>query len=269
MTAYNTRWLYSVVLLLLPLLLFLSLTTRIAPAAAAASSSSVLTVSSFSSSARRRWARKLLPHSWRRAVAGEDDYTPLLFFTIPRGLLPECDAMEDAVRQVERELNVRVERMDILRQPANEALLQLITQQQRTAPFLYHRESCQSVHLTPAQAGASSGGSSSNKKGKQQQATRGKKDIFINHDRIRAWAKGRYLMAHSASALAMEDGSMAAKKVTAPQLGSSGNELDAEGAMDQAELLEEMALTPEQLKGKRLMEERTKAKAKQQKAKKS
>ena len=73
--------------------------------------------------------------------------------------------MEDAVRQVERELDVRVERMDILRQPANEALLQLITQQQRTAPFLYHRESCQSVHLTPALPGAGSG-SSKNKKTK-------------------------------------------------------------------------------------------------------
>ena len=194
----------------------------------------------------------LTPRRWRRADAGDNDgYTPLLFFTVPRGLLPECDAMEDAVRQVERELQVRVQRLDVLRQPANEAVLHLITQQ-HTPPFLYHRESCQTMYLTPAQQGAGS----ASKKEKET-----KKEIYVNKDRIRAWAKGRYLTGHSAAAGSMEDG-MAVKKVNAPNLLPTQDSEDG-GAMDQAELMEEMALTPEQLKGKRLIEERTKAKAKQ------
>jgi hypothetical protein len=259
MAAATTTRLWSAVLLL-------CLSIWIAPCSSAASSSTTTTTTPTTPTTRRLWKR-LLPRSWRPhpAAVDDEDYTPLLFFTIPRGVLPECDAMEDAVRQVEHELNVRVERLDVLRQPANEALLQLITQQ-RTPPFLYHRESCQTVHLTPAQAGASSSGNT--KKDKQPPQPRRKQDIYINHDRIRAWAKGRHLTGHSAAASSMEDGSTATQKVTAPQLSntsSSGNNED--GAMDQAELLEELALTPEQLKGKRLMEERTKAKAKQQQKK--
>jgi len=175
--------------------------------------------------------QRLLP----AAICKSKEYTPLLFFKVPAGLMPECDAMEKTVREIEKELGVRVERMDILRKPENEALLALLTQQ-RTPPFLYHRESCQTVYLTPTKGSSSAG----------------RKKVYVNKDRVRAWAKGRFLTRHSA---ALED-SVAAQKVNAPIL------METEEAMDQSELLEELALTPEQLQGKRLIEERTKAKAK-------
>lgn len=88
-------------------------------------------------------------------------YTPLLFFKVPSGLIPECDEMEAAVSKVEKDLGVAVERLDVARVPENEALLALLTQ--RSPPFLYHRESCQSLYQP--------------------------NDV----SRIRAWAKGRYL----------------------------------------------------------------------------
>jgi len=163
--------------------------------------------------------------------------------------------MEDAVRKVERELGVRVQRLDVLRQPESEAVLQLLTQQ-RTPPFLYHRESCQTVYLTPTAQGSNTANSKNKKP----------KDIPVNLDRIRAWAKGRYLTGHSAAAVSLED---TGRKVNAPNLLPTSSDDGDQGAMDQAELLEELALTPEQLKGKRLMEERTKAKAAKANTKKS
>lgn len=188
--------------------------------------------------------QRMLP---RQLLLRKKEYTPLLFFKVPKGYMPECDALEAAVRQVERELGVRVERMDVLRNPANEAVLALLTKERRTPPLLYHRESRQMVYLTPAKGDADP-----------------KKKVHVNKDRVRAWAKGRYLTSHSA---AMEDGggAAAASKVAAPQLLQSEEE---SAALDQAELLEEMALTPEQLKGKRLIQERTKAKAGKKKKKK-
>ena len=94
-------------------------------------------------------------------------YSPLLFFTVPKEYSPENDGLEKCVSQVEKELGVRVERLDVMRDPPSQALLGLLTRQ--SPPLLYNRESCQVISL---------GGS---------------KPASIDKSRVRAWAKGRYL----------------------------------------------------------------------------
>lgn len=143
--------------------------------------------------------------------------------------MPECDAMETAVKQVESELGVHVERLDILRDPAAEAALGLLTQ--RTPPFLYHRESCQVV-------------STSARPGEKIDPDM---DVKVDTDRIRAWAKGRFLP----------------PKSSGPRIGAPVVLSQKDNAMDQDELLEDMSLTPEQRKGKQAIKERTEEKARQ------
>lgn len=168
------------------------------------------------------------------------EYTPLVFFTVPPGLLPENDAMEKAVREVERELDVRVERMDILRNPSAEAAMSLLTS--KSPPFLYHRESCQNVHIPTAAAGGGGGDSSSSSK-----TTSTALPTYVDKDRLRAWAKGRYLSSSQRTS---------SSKVKPPQV------ISQEGtAMDQDELLEDMSLTPLQKKGKDAIRERTQERA--------
>jgi hypothetical protein len=158
------------------------------------------------------------------------EYTPLVFFTVPRGLFPENDALEASVQEVEKELGVRVERLDILKNPAAEAALAALTS--KSPPFLYHRESCQHVHLQPAAGEASSSSSAK---------------PYVDKERVRAWAKGRFLTSPAASRGA---------KVKPPTVN-----IQDETAMEQEELLEDMTLTPLQLKGKEAIRERTEARA--------
>jgi len=94
-------------------------------------------------------------------------YSPLLFFTVPKEYSPENDGLEKCVSQVEKELGVRVERLDVMRDPPSQALLGLLTRQ--SPPLLYNRESCQVISF---------GGS---------------KPARIDKSRVIAWAKGRYL----------------------------------------------------------------------------
>ena len=155
------------------------------------------------------------------------EYTPLLFFKVPPGLIPECDAMEKTVKEVEKDLGVKVERLDILRDPSAEATLALLTQ--RTPPFLYNRESCQVVHVAPAGGEADV-------------------PIVIDKSRVRAWAKGRLLQAPKA---------VSGTKSRAPVVLSQ-----EDNSISQEDLLEDMALTDEQRKGKQLIRERTEAKSK-------
>lgn len=142
-------------------------------------------------------------------------YTPLLKIDCS----PENDGLEKCISQVEKELGVRVERLDVMRDPPSQALLGLLTRQ--SPPLLYNRESCQVISF---------GGS---------------KPAPIDKSRVRAWAKGRYL----------------------PPRKESGNSSELMGkgsssAIDQAELLEDLNLTPLQKKGKDAIEERTESKAK-------
>jgi hypothetical protein len=146
-------------------------------------------------------------------------YTPLVYFTVPPGLIPECDAMDKCLSQVEEELDVRVERLDVLRRPEAEAVLTLLTT--RTPPFLYHRESCQVVHVP--------------------------KGGRVDPSRIRAWAKGRYLVPVAAAAAASSS-SQGGPPIVLSQEST---------AIDQDELLEDALLTPLQRKGKQAIRERT------------
>jgi len=160
------------------------------------------------------------------------EYTPLVFFTVPKGLMPENDAVERAVRDIEKELGVRVERLDILRTPSAEAVMSLLTN--KSPPFLYHRESCQTVHIPPAAGDASSSAPSSSIV-----------PTYVDKDRLRAWAMGRYLSPQVGKA-----------KVKPPQVISQDGT-----AMEQDELLEDMSLTPLQRKGKEAIKERTEKRA--------
>jgi hypothetical protein len=164
-----------------------------------------------------------------RLSFGKKEYTPLVFFKVPPGLIPECDAMEECVSQVEKELGVRVERVDIARDPSAEAALAMLTQ--RTPPFLYNRESCQVV-------------STSARPGEKIDPNMA---VAIDEDRVRAWAKGRFLPPKKSGA-----------KIGAPVVLTQDDK-----GMDQDELLEDMSMTPEQRKGKEAIKERTEKKAKQ------
>jgi hypothetical protein len=151
-------------------------------------------------------------------------YTPLVFFTVPKDTLPECDEMEKIVSEVEKELGVHVDRLDILRDPKAEATRSVLTQ--RRPPFLYHRESLQTVYVP----GVSDGN---------------KKAAFapIDKARVRAWAKGRFLLGQSSSASARSK----APIVLAQE----------DNAIDQKDLIEDATLSPSQKSGKEAMKKRT------------
>lgn len=161
-------------------------------------------------------------------------YTPLVFFTAPKGILAECDEMEKVVSQVEKELVVRVERLDCVRDPAAEATLSLLTQHR--PPYLYHRESCQTVFVPEAR---------SNKKNEEASTS----TPAIDKARVRAWAKGRFL-----PPAGFKLGQMVSKapKVIARE----------DNALDQEEIMKDSTLTPMQLTGKNAMKARTAEKTK-------
>jgi hypothetical protein len=124
-------------------------------------------------------------------------YTPLVFFTVPKDVIPACDEMEKIVSQLERELGVHVERLDVVRDPMAEATMSVLTQRQ--PPFLYHRESCQTVYAPN-----------------------------IDKTRVRAWAKGRILTTQSSSA---------SSKVKAPIVVSQeDNSIDQKDLIEDATL---------------------------------
>lgn len=150
-------------------------------------------------------------------------YTPLIFFTVPKDIIPECDAMEKIVSEVERELGVHVERLDVARDSTAEATMAILTQ--RRPPFLYHRESCQVVFAP---------GSSDNKK----------MSAPIDKNRVRAWAKGRIITSQSVSSSA---------KSKAPVVVAQ-----EDNSIDQKDLIEDATLSPMQKSGKEKMKERTK-----------
>ena len=165
------------------------------------------------------------------------NHTPLLFFTVPKDLSEENDALERCVSEVERELGVRVERLDVLRDPPSQALLGTLTRQ--PPPFLYNTDSCQVIHVPSPKAAAEG---SDNKK---------KTSAPIDKSRVIAWAKGRYLLPRREST-----SDSAAAESNSPVVLSRN-----ENAIDQEELLDEMNLTPVQRKGKRAIKDRTEGKS--------
>ena len=164
------------------------------------------------------------------------------------------DAMERCVRKVEHELDIHVERLDILRNPQAAILLTLITQ--KSAPLLYHRESLQTIHVPPTTT--QDGTSASATRGKSADVTTIFKptSVYIDIDKVRAWAKGRNLnIRGSGTSWEARGGRMSPPKVVSQE----------SRAMEQEELLlEESMLTPLQRKGKQAIQERTQAKADEQ-----
>ena len=196
--------------------------------------------------------------------------------------------MERIVRQIERECDVQVERLDVLRHPENEAVLNMVTQSIRTMsptigsssssssssstatsvtshhssqtiqpqpPLLYHRESRQIYQVLPSPT------SSSSSKSSTSTVVHSSKPPYMDKEQIRAWAKGRYLSPFIASR-GNDDTKLSKSSSSAPIVVVNENQSHDEEMNAQMEgVLDEMALSPEQLKGKRLMEERTRAKA--------
>ncbi|KAL3917440.1 MAG: hypothetical protein SGILL_004713, partial [Bacillariaceae sp.] len=182
-------------------------------------------------------------------LSSNKKYTPLVFFKVPKGSIPECDEMEKVVSQVERELGIRVERLDVARDPSAQATLALLTQQYGP-PYLYNRESLQTVHVRRDDM------SETQKKedDEDKNASMGG-GPFIDKARVRAWAKGRYLPPPGVKF------GMPAASGKAPVVVDK-----VDNAMDQDELTEAMkdaSLTPEQLEGKEAMKERTAQRAAQ------
>lgn len=154
-------------------------------------------------------------------------YTPLIFFRVPPGLSPECDAMEQSVQEIEGELGIHVDRMDIARNKEAAQLMQLIGQDM--PPVLYHRESRQVYQLRPPSGAAAVEG-----EGEEVKAAVTKVDMTM----VRALAKGRRL------------------PVQRDVLTGQPVLIGAEGGLDQDELLEQ-ELSPLQRKGRQAMKARS------------
>lgn len=92
-------------------------------------------------------------------------YTPLIMFKVPKGTVDECDEMEKVVKCVEKDLGVKVERLDILRDRFARNLYEKVDEIEFEGkiPLLYHRESRQSIYGLDSM------------------------------ERVRAWAQGRWL----------------------------------------------------------------------------
>ncbi|GKY92708.1 hypothetical protein MPSEU_000241000 [Mayamaea pseudoterrestris] len=170
----------------------------------------------------------------------KQQYTPLVFFKVPPGLMPEVDAMEQAVCRIERELGVKVERLDVLREPAAEACLALLTR--KSPPFLYNRLTCQSFSIPAAAKPTRPSEDDDESNGS---AKRNAVPVHIDMVRLRAWAKNRLLTTTTTAT---------SNKVKPPVVAVSK---DKETAMDQAELLEDMTLTQRQREGKEKIKQRT------------
>jgi hypothetical protein len=160
------------------------------------------------------------------------EYTPVVFFSVPRGLSPECDAMEDCVQKIEKELGMHVERLDAARSPEAMQILQLLGPS-KNPPLLYHRESKQVYHLKPPTGAAAATTEDGGPSG-------GVKDpsVKVDMNRVRALAKGRRL------------------PVQRDVLTGQPMFIGAEAGMEQDDLYDQ-DLSPLQRKGKKAIKERS------------
>jgi hypothetical protein len=92
-------------------------------------------------------------------------YTPLIMFKVPKGSVEECDKMEKIVKSVEKDLGVKIERLDILRDRFARNLYEKVDEIEFEGkiPLLYNRESRQSIYGLESK------------------------------ERVKAWAQGRWL----------------------------------------------------------------------------
>eukprot|EP00522_Entomoneis_paludosa_P018884 CAMPEP_0172441020 /NCGR_PEP_ID=MMETSP1065-20121228/1598_1 /TAXON_ID=265537 /ORGANISM="Amphiprora paludosa, Strain CCMP125" /LENGTH=156 /DNA_ID=CAMNT_0013190163 /DNA_START=222 /DNA_END=692 /DNA_ORIENTATION=- len=151
--------------------------------------------------------------------------------------------MEKAVRKVEKELGVRVERMDVARHPEKEVVLSGLTNRYNV-PVLYNRESMEFYHIPPARKTGNS----------DDDESKDAPPVHVSMDRIRAWAKGRLVIPPKSASRGRSVGAGAGEgmKVSAPKVITQ-----EDNSIDQDEILEDLTLTPLQRKGKEAMKERT------------
>eukprot|EP00571_Detonula_confervacea_P011349 CAMPEP_0172301138 /NCGR_PEP_ID=MMETSP1058-20130122/3085_1 /TAXON_ID=83371 /ORGANISM="Detonula confervacea, Strain CCMP 353" /LENGTH=185 /DNA_ID=CAMNT_0013011153 /DNA_START=47 /DNA_END=604 /DNA_ORIENTATION=- len=146
-------------------------------------------------------------------------YTPLLFFKVPKGTMDECDDMEKVIKSLEKEHDIKVQRLDIMRDRGARKLYEKLVEGNLRSPFplLYHRESLQRVYG------------------------------LADEDMVRSWSKGRLL----------PDQNENEKEVTVLG-GEDGGSVPEEEEMDMEELEMEMdaELTPMQRRGKEAMKRR-------------
>jgi hypothetical protein len=145
-------------------------------------------------------------------------YTPLLFFTVPKGTMDECDGMEKVVKSLEKEQGIRVERLDIMRDRAARSLYDKLVEGNLRSPFplLYHRESLQRVYG------------------------------LADKDLVRSWSKGRLL----------PDSDDDNEKEVSVLGGEEGIPPEEEVDMEELELELDQELTPMQRRGKEAMKRR-------------
>ncbi|KAL3757515.1 hypothetical protein ACHAWU_010147 [Discostella pseudostelligera] len=163
--------------------------------------------------AARARASTLVP-----AFLKKKTYTPLLFFKVPLGTMDECDKMDKIIKKLEKEQNIQVERLDIMRDRYARKLYEKLVEGDLRSPFplLYHRESLQRVYG------------------------------LADKDLVRSWSKGRLL----------PDQNVNEKEITV--LGGEDGSVPQEEEMDMEELEMEMdaELTPMQRRGKEAMKRR-------------
>jgi hypothetical protein len=128
--------------------------------------------------------------------------------------------MEKVVREIEKDLNVKVQRLDVARDMSAERLYSLLSQE--LPPLLYHRESKQMIQL-------------------RINPDEEIPNLRIDRSRVRAWAKGRRL-----STLPANEGGGAPLMFTSEEAG-----------IDQEELMLDAGMTPLQRKGRKAIKERT------------
>lgn len=98
-------------------------------------------------------------------ILQKKQYTPLIMFKVPPGTVEECDIMEKVVKSIEKDLGVKVERLDILRDRFARNLYEKVDEIEFEGkiPLLYNRESRQSIYGLDSK------------------------------ERVKAWAQGRWL----------------------------------------------------------------------------
>lgn len=131
-------------------------------------------------------------------------------------------SMERVISDVEKELNVRVERLNISKNPAAAISLSLVSEGRNAAPCLYNRESC---CVFPSDD---------------------KKEVPTKTD-VKTWAKGRFITTSDTYAAPH-------KSKRRPEFAGKENSFLEQDEL--ADSIKEQSLTPEELEGKRLVDKR-------------
>mmetsp|Transcript_12277 Transcript_12277/g.14067 ORF Transcript_12277/g.14067 Transcript_12277/m.14067 type:complete len:208 (+) Transcript_12277:20-643(+) len=122
------------------------------------------------------------------------EYTPLFFFKRPKGECPQCDAMEKEIKNIEKDLGVKVERVNVGRNQvghnlAGEQLFNMVSNMRDSPPLLYHRESRQTVRFGEKNKEVKN----EREDGEYEEEEKDDIVIEIDKERVLDWAKGRKL----------------------------------------------------------------------------